>query len=128
VRRTVRIDSPWVLSIGNLAMIGDHVHLAGPEEIRIGDRCTISQLACLTTECLEKDTHTDSPSPRRGPIIIERDTWIAADTLVLPAVTVGERSLLGSRSVLNASVPPGMIFAGHPAKPLRERVLRDAET
>jgi len=54
------------------------------------------------------------------PIRIERNVWIGFDACVLPGVTIGEGSIVGAKSVVNADVPPFTIVAGNPARVIRQ--------
>jgi len=84
--------------------------------ITIGDRCTISQLCIVSTEALDPKQGSVS-----GPITIEDDAWVAADTLVMPGVTVRAGAVVGARSLVEADVPAWMIAAGQPTRLLKER-------
>jgi len=45
---------------------------------------------------------------------------------VLPGVTIGEGSVVGARSVVNADVPPFTVVAGNPARIIRKLEPSDA--
>jgi galactoside O-acetyltransferase len=51
---------------------------------------------------------------------------IGARSVVLPGVTVGERSVVGAGSVVSRDVPEGSVFAGVPARLLRQRRMPEA--
>jgi acetyltransferase-like isoleucine patch superfamily enzyme len=59
------------------------------------------------------------------PIRIGRNVWIGFDACVLPGVTIGEGSIVGAKSVVNADVPPFSIAAGNPARVIRQ-IQKDA--
>jgi acetyltransferase-like isoleucine patch superfamily enzyme len=65
------------------------------------------------------------PWPAR-PIRIGKNVWIGADACVLPGVTIGEGSVVGTRSVVTQDVPPYTIAAGNPARIVRR--LEPGET
>lgn len=119
VRRTVRVECPWNLSLGANSCLGDHsiAYCLGP--VAIGDRVSISQYAHLcagTHDYLQPDM----PLVRR-PINIEDDAWIAADAFVGPGVRVGEGAILGARGVAMHDLAPWRIYAGNPAVEVRGR-------
>jgi putative colanic acid biosynthesis acetyltransferase WcaF len=60
------------------------------------------------------------------PIVIEDDVWIAADVFVGPGVTIGRDTVVGARSTVLHSLPPGMICGGDNARPIRPREVRQA--
>ena len=56
-----------------------------------------------------------------APIIIGENAWLGADVFVGPGVTVGELCVVGARSVVMKDLPPRMICAGQPCRPLKPR-------
>jgi putative colanic acid biosynthesis acetyltransferase WcaF len=119
IRRTVRIECPWNLTIGNSAAIGDRAILYALGHITIGDRVTISQHAHLCAGTHDFD-HPDMPLIR-PPITIERDAWIAADAFVGPNVTVHEGAILGARACAFSELEAWTIYGGNPARAIKPR-------
>lgn len=64
--------------------------------------------------------------PNKGDTIIGNDVWIGHETLIMPAVSIGDGAIIASRSVVTKDVPPYTIVAGSPAKFIRKRF--DEET
>jgi serine O-acetyltransferase len=60
-----------------------------------------------------------------GGIVIGDDVVIGAGAVVLfrsgETVTIGERAVIGANAVVTADVPPGEIWAGNPARKIRDR-------
>ncbi|TFL17716.1 chloramphenicol acetyltransferase [Jannaschia formosa] len=54
--------------------------------------------------------------------VLGHDTWIGAQALVKPEVTVGHGAVVASGAVVTKDVPPYWIVAGVPARPLRPRL------
>jgi len=121
IRPSVRVSYPWRLRVGASSAIGDHAILFCLGPIVIGDRCTISQYAHL---CSGSHDHTSkSMDLITRPIIVEDDAWIAADVFVGPGVTVGRDAVVGARSTVLHSLPPGMVCAGDNARALHPRPI-----
>lgn len=53
---------------------------------------------------------------------IGKDVWIGANAIVLKGVTIGDGAILGAGSVVTKNIPPYEIWAGVPAKFIKERV------
>lgn len=49
------------------------------------------------------------------------DTWIGAQAVVMPEVSIGTGAVVAAGAVVTKDVAPYMIVAGVPAQPLRER-------
>ena len=54
-------------------------------------------------------------------IKIHSDVWIGAGAIVLSGVTIGVGAVIGAGSVVTHDVPPYEIWAGNPAKKIRNR-------
>lgn len=54
------------------------------------------------------------------PVIIEDNVWIASGTTILSGVRIGANSVIGAGSVVTRDIPPNMLAAGNPCKPVRE--------
>lgn len=52
-------------------------------------------------------------------IVIRRGAWVASNVVVLGPCEIGENAVIASGSVVRGTVPPGMIYGGNPAKPIR---------
>jgi len=57
---------------------------------------------------------------RCEPIIIEDEVWIGANVTILPGIRVGKCSVLAAGSVIIENVEPYSIYAGVPAKRIRD--------
>lgn len=58
---------------------------------------------------------------RAYPIVIGAKAWVAAEAFVGPGVTLGEGAVLGARGVTVKDLPEWTIWAGNPARRIRER-------
>jgi len=122
----------WTHERDAICEIGDHVVLNGPRigcttKVRIGEHAMIAD-----ARILDSDFHAvDSPVlPRlavpgkRAPVVIGRHSWLAAGSMVLKGVTIGENSVVAARAVVAVDVPPNTMVVGNPARPVRELTPR----
>jgi acetyltransferase-like isoleucine patch superfamily enzyme len=49
------------------------------------------------------------------------DVWIGANTIILAGVTIGSGSIIGAGSILTKNVPCCAVYAGNPAKKIKDR-------
>lgn len=123
LRRTVRIEVPWNLELGDGVQIGDHARLYSLGRIRIGAHSVVSQHAHL---CAGTHDYTDTDFPlRRVPITIGQWCWVATDVYVAPGVTIADGVVVGARSNVVKDLPAWTVCVGSPAKPVRGRPLLD---
>lgn len=57
---------------------------------------------------------------KSAPISIEDDVWIGADSLILKGVKIGRGAIIGAKSVVTKDIPAFTIWAGNPAKFIRD--------
>lgn len=140
---------PGNLIIGAECTIEDQVHfrISSPfsdeNYIQLGDRVFIGeccQLVCMTKIIIGHDTMiapnttivdvgheikagiTINKQPITSQeIIIGNDVWIGAGAIILKGVTIGDGSVIGAGSLVNKSVPSYQMWAGSPARFIRNR-------
>ena len=66
-----------------------------------------------------------NPGTRTRPILIRARAFVGGHSTILKGVTVGEEAVVGAGSVVRSDVPDRQIWAGNPARHVRE--LRAAE-
>lgn len=116
---SVRIWAPWNLTLGEECGIGDRTILYSQGEIVVGRRAVISQGSHL---CAGTHDFTKPGFPLvTKPIHVGADTWLAAECMVLPGVTIGEGAVIGARALVTKDMPPWTVCAGHPCTPLKPR-------
>lgn len=55
---------------------------------------------------------------RIAPVRIGRRTFIGANSIILPGVSIGEDCVIGAGSVVTKDVPAGTVAAGNPCRPI----------
>lgn len=121
IRRTVKIEIPWNLTIGDEVIVGDDAILYALGPITIGHRTMISQYVHL---CAGTHDHRFKTYPQiRPPIVIGDDCWIAAGAFVGPGVTIGDRSVVSARASVFKDVPSDVIVLGNPSTVISTRVF-----
>ena len=101
--------------IGDCALISWNVVLMDTYRVPFNARERRRELQRVHTR---EPRLTAAEVPAR-PIHVERNVWIGFDACVLPGVTIGEGSVVGTRSVVFEDVPPYTVVAGNPARVIR---------
>ena len=68
--------------------------------------------------------HPLDPGRRRrqvtaAPIVVGRNVWVGAGATVLQGVTIGDDAVVAAGAVVTGDVPPAVLVAGVPARPVR---------
>lgn len=69
----------------------------------------------------EKSTPHEGELPMKGDTIVGNDVWVGYDSTIMPGVSIGHGSIIASKSVVTANVPPYSIVGGNPAKIIKYR-------
>lgn len=112
------------LTVGNQSFIGRNTMLGLFDSITIGENVQIAPY-CFIIAGNHRFDRRDIPISEQGhtvaPIAIEDDVWIGAHVTVLPGITIGEGAIIGASSVVNRDIPAYQIWAGVPARYIKDR-------
>lgn len=95
-----------------------------PWPVRFGNRVTVSNRTVFHTHdgatrlIRERFEGTTPWGNYFAPVDVRDDCMIGSDCVVLPGVTIGPGSVVGAGSVVTKDVPPGIVVAGVPARPV----------
>ncbi|MBV52978.1 MAG: chloramphenicol acetyltransferase [Coxiellaceae bacterium] len=69
--------------------------------------------------------------PNKGDTRIGNDVWLGHESVIMPAVSIGNGAIIAARSVVTRDVPAYSIVAGNPARVIRKRfsdaMIKDLE-
>lgn len=119
-------------------VIGNNVGISSSaifcnKRIVIGNNVKIGGNVCI----YDTDFHSLSPVSRRSrhqdmietlsrDVKIGNDVFIGAHSTILKGVNIGDRSIIGACSVITRDVPKDEIWAGNPAKFIRQISFQNA--
>ena len=113
-------------TFSNMGMIVSDDYASSECLLSIGDNVSIAPSVVFVpfsspnnSTVLQCLPHVSENLIKREKIIIDDNVWIGAHVTILPGVTVGKCSIIGSGAVVTQSVPPYCIVAGVPAKVIR---------
>lgn len=117
----VQVWLPWNLKLEGFVAIGRDVEIYNYGKVRIGRMSVVSQYSYL---CTGTHDHRHPHMPLTwGDITIGSECWVAAGVFVGPHVQIGDRSVVGARSVVFKSLDADGIYAGNPCVFIRRRVI-----
>jgi maltose O-acetyltransferase len=90
-------------------------YLSAKREVRLGRHSNLG----IGSRVFDSDQHDfDAERPEvTAPVRIGDFVWIASDVTVLRGVTIGDHSVVGTRSLVTRDVPPHTLAFGVPAEP-----------
>lgn len=112
------VINPRKVSIGNNCAINHDVFILGSSGIEIGDNVVLSARCMIIDAGLDTSNFANTHERKYidAPVAIGSGVWVGAGAIILPGVTIGEKSIVGAGSVVTRDVPPRSIVAGNPAR------------
>ena len=106
------------ISIGH----GAHIYAGPNSKVNIDSGTMIGPYVFITTEAFSKSKNNPQGvhSGHMGDIHIGSNVRIGAHSTILPGAQIGSGASIGAGSVVLNSVPKNSIFAGNPAKMIKE--------
>jgi acetyltransferase-like isoleucine patch superfamily enzyme len=112
------------LEIGDRTSVGSNAHIIACSRISIGKDVVIAQRVYITDNLHGYDeistAITYQPLVHPGPVEIEDQVWLGEGVCVLPNITIGKHSVIGSNAVVTKSIPPYSVAIGVPAKVIKQ--------
>jgi maltose O-acetyltransferase len=119
---TVRIVMTNV-SIGEDTFIGHQVLITGNEDakISIGNHVDLAPRVVVISGTHEIDMLGEHSAGAGfgAAVSIQDGVWIGANCTILPGVTIGQKSVIGSGSVVSRDIPPYCVAVGNPCRPIK---------
>lgn len=107
--------------IGDRAKIGLSNTIIGPvtigNDVRLAQNITLSGLN-HNYEDISVPIHVQGVST--SPIIIEENSWLGANVVVVAGVTIGKHTIVAAGSIVTKNVPPYSVVVGNPARVIKQ--------
>jgi acetyltransferase-like isoleucine patch superfamily enzyme len=121
IGRNCRID-PFVTITGNVR-IGDNTHI-GTGACIFGEGGVTIESGVSVSPGVKVYTRTDcNPQDDDGsehiPVLLKEKSMIGTNSVVLPGTVVGARTVIGALSLAKGKLLDGWLYAGVPAKAIR---------
>ena len=111
------------ISIGNRVFLGYECAFNCTATIFIGDDCLIANRTTFVdiSHTIALGTVIHEQPIISSAIVIEQDVWVGTGSIILKGVTIGKGSIIGAGSLVNKSIPAYQMWAGSPARYIRDR-------
>jgi len=109
--------------IGHRTRIGLGCTLIGP--VHIGNDIRLAQnivMSGLNHNYEDLSKPISEQGVTTAPIVVEDESWIGSNSVVLPGVTIGKHCVVAAGSIVTKDVPPYSVVAGNPARIVKQYV------
>jgi acetyltransferase-like isoleucine patch superfamily enzyme len=110
IKKGTHIEQFFHVGACECVEIGENVLIAG--RVYISDHN--HEFRSIDKPILEQDIELG------GKVVIEDNAWLGEGCVVLPGVTIGKGSVIGSNAVVTKNVPPFSVAVGIPARVIRQ--------
>lgn len=109
------------LHIGVRSTINSGTIIDNAAPVWIGDRVGIAiGVRILTADHDYSDPAVRAGRGRSNPVTIKDGAWVGSGATILPGVTIGEGAVVAAAAVVTKNVEPHTLYAGVPARKIRE--------
>ena len=119
IKPGLKVKFPWKLSVGDHCWLGEDVWIDNLAIVTIGSHVCVSQGAYLCTG--NHDWKTPNMKLFCRPITLEDGSWVGAKSVLGPGVVIEREAIVSIGSVVVRDVPGYQIWAGNPARFVRDR-------
>lgn len=120
VEHNFHCDFGYNIHVGENFYAGFNCTILDIAEVRIGNNCLIAPNVGIYTA-----GHNINPIDRHKtgygkPIIIGNNVWIGGHCAIIGGIKIGDNSIIAAGSVVIKDVPENTVFAGNPAKRIKD--------
>ena len=119
------------LVIGNGVYVGHYSCITTVDEVRIGNRCVLSDYVYISDHVHGYDPKSgpilQQQLNSKGPVVVGNDCFLGYRVTVLPGVTLGNNVVVGANSVVTSSFPSYTMIAGAPAREIKQYSDKQAQ-
>ena len=105
VRHIEKFSLGYKTDIGAFSYINAQNGVIVEDFVQIGSHCSVYSVSTI--------------DDKEGKVRLKRGCRIGSHSVIMPGVTVGEDSIIGAFSFVNADIPDGVLAYGVPAKVVR---------
>jgi len=114
------VQYPEGLKLGKYTDIGAFTYINAKyrvnieDHVQIGSHCSIYSYSTIDN--------------KKGKILIKRNARIGSHSVIMPAVVIGENSIIGAFSFVNKDIPDNVMAYGIPIKIVRKLTEEEIKT
>ena len=119
---TINIAPKARLAIGNRVGLGNRCQIVSHKNIAIGEGTILAPGVMIFdhNHVYDKVDGVNQREFEDGEVVIGRNSWIGAGSIILKNVHIGDRCVIGAGSVVTKDIPSGSVAVGVPAKVIKQ--------
>lgn len=121
------LEPPFFCDYGSNIYVGDNVFfnfncvILDVAEVTIGSGTMFGPAVQVYTATHPIEAHERMKGLEAGqPIQIGAEVWVGGGAIILPGVTIGDRSVIGAGAVVTRDIPPDVFAAGNPCRVVKQ--------
>lgn len=119
---TINVAPKASLIIGDDVGIGNRCQIVSHKRIEIGKGTVLAPGVMIFdhNHVYDKVEGVKQRELEDGEVVIGRNSWIGAGSIILKNVHIGDRCVIGAGSVVTKDIPSGSVAVGVPAKVIKQ--------
>ncbi|NCD67812.1 acyltransferase [Mucilaginibacter agri] len=122
---------PGNFEIGDNSSISSFTTVYATFGVKIGKNCLISSNCGISSynhimESGDRPADSGRDVEFSKPVTIGDNVWIGMNSCILPGVSIGSNSIIGSGSVVTKNVPSDEVWVGNPARFIKKLTIINA--
>jgi maltose O-acetyltransferase len=116
------VEPPFRCDYGTNIIIGHKVYfnfdcvILDVAEVTIGDYCLFGPGVHIYAATHPMDYEERRTRESGKPVRIGNDVWVGGSAVILPGVSIGDRTVIGAGSVVTRDIPSDVMAAGNPCR------------
>lgn len=124
IEHNFHCDLGYNIHVGENFYAGFNCTILDMGEVRIGDNCLIGPNVGIYSAGHNVNPVDRYKSGFSKPINIGNNVWIGGHCVIIGGVKIGDNSIIAAGSIVTKDVPENTIFAGNPAKKIKDINLK----
>lgn len=119
---TINVAPKASLIIGNDVGVGNRCQIVSHKRIEIGEGTILAPGVMIFdhNHIYDKEGGVKQREFQDGEVVIGRNSWIGAGSIILKNVHIGDKCVIGAGSVVTKDIPSGSVAVGVPAKVIKQ--------